>query len=120
MEKHITILAVLRIIYSGFYLLGAVLIFFVVVGGGLLSGDATAIGLTAIVGNVIAGILLVLGEPGVIGGIALLKRKSWSWVLIFILGCLDLLSVPLGTALGIYTIWVLVQGDTKKLLGSSI
>ncbi|MBO0720841.1 MAG: hypothetical protein J2P41_08460 [Blastocatellia bacterium] len=119
MEKHITILAVLHIIYSGVYLFAAALIFFVIVGGGLLSQDATAIGITSIVGTVIAGILLALGAPGVIGGIALLKRKSWSWILIFILGCLDLLSVPLGTAIGIYTIWVLVQEDTKKLLGTS-
>ena len=120
MQKHITILALLHIFYSGFALLAAIIVFLAIVGGGLLSGDADTIGITSIVGTVLAIFLLIVGAPGLIGGIALLYRKSWAWILVFILGCLNLLSVPLGTALGIYTIWVLVQEDTKKLLGSRI
>lgn len=119
MQKHITILAVLHIVNSGLALMAAVVVFLAVVGGGLLSGDATAIGITAIVGTVVAIFMLILGAPGLIGGIALLNKKSWAWILVFILGCLNLLNFPLGTALGIYTIWVLVQQDTKKILGTA-
>ena len=36
-------------------------------------------------------------------------------VLVLILSAIDLLNIPIGTALGIYTIWVLVQAETVVL-----
>jgi hypothetical protein len=41
----------------------------------------------------------------------LLQRKHWARMLTLILAFLALLSFPLGTALGIYTIWVLLAGN---------
>jgi hypothetical protein len=119
MQKHITILAVLHIACSGLALLGAVVVFLAIVGGGLLSGDAKAIGITAGVGTIVALILFVFAAPGLIGGIGLLKRGSWARILVLIVGCLNLLNIPFGTALGIYTIWVLVQPESKTIFGSS-
>jgi hypothetical protein len=119
MQKHITILAALHIAYSGMILLGAVIVFLAIVGGGLLSGDIEAIGITTGVGTVVATIMLVLAAPGLIGGMGLLKRRSWAGILVLVLGCLNLLNIPFGTALGIYTIWVLVQSETKTILSSS-
>jgi hypothetical protein len=100
-------------------LLAAVVVFLAIVGGGLLSGDTEAIGITTGVGTLVAAFLLIFAAPGLIGGIGLLKKCSWAWILVLILGCLNLLNIPLGTALGIYTIWVLVQPETKMILGSS-
>jgi len=119
MQKHITILAVLHIAYSGLALLGAGIAFIAIVGGGLLSGDAEAIGITAGIGTLITAILLVLAAPGLIGGLGLLYKKNWARILVLIIGCLNLLSFPVGTALGVYTIWVVVQPETKMLLTSS-
>jgi hypothetical protein len=119
MQKHITLLAVLHIVYSGLALLGAVLAFIVIVGGGLLSGDLEAIGITAGVGTFVALILLIIAAPGLIGGFGLLKRWNWARILVLIVGILNLLSFPFGTALGIYTIWVVVQPDTKTIFASS-
>jgi hypothetical protein len=119
MQKHITIVAALHIAYSGFALLGAVIVFLVIVGGGLLSGEAEAIWITTGVGTIVAVILLVVAAPGLIGGVVLLKRISWARILVLIIGCLNLLNFPLGTALGVYTIWVLVQPETKKIFDGS-
>jgi hypothetical protein len=119
MQKHITILAVLYIAYSGIVLLGAVIAFLAIVGGGLLSGDAEAIGITTGVGTLVAVFLFILAAPGLIGGIGLLKKSSWARILVLIIGCLNLLNFPFGTGLGIYTIWVLVQPETKMILSSS-
>ncbi len=119
MQKHITILGALHIANSALALLGAVAVFLAIVGGGLLSGDAEAILITTSVGILVALFLLVIAAPGLIGGLALLKRISWARILVLILGCLNLLNFPFGTALGIYTIWVLIQPDTKKILDSS-
>lgn len=119
MQKHITILAILHIAYSGLALLGAGIAFIAIVGGGLLSGDAEAIGITAGIGTLVTAILLVLAAPGLIGGIGLLNKSTWARILVLIVGCLNLLSFPFGTALGIYSIWVVVQPETKMILSRS-
>jgi hypothetical protein len=41
-------------------------------------------------------------------GISLLMRKSWGRVLAIVVAILSLIKIPFGTALGIYTLWVLL------------
>ena len=60
--------------------------------------------------------LLVLSAPGILGGYGLLKKYSWARVLVLILGALNLLNVPFGTILGVYTFWVLLNEDAAKSL----
>jgi hypothetical protein len=50
--------------------------------------------------------ILLFAIPSIIGGIALLNKKKWGLTLVLILGCFKLFSFPIGTALGVYTIWV--------------
>jgi zinc-ribbon domain len=45
-----------------------------------------------------------------IAGYGLLNRRPWGRVLAIIAGVLALIKFPLGTALGIYTLWVLASG----------
>ena len=40
-------------------------------------------------------------------GYSLLERKSWGRTLAMILAILQLIKIPFGTAIGIYTLWVL-------------
>lgn len=58
-------------------------------------------------------LILFFGIPSVVGGIAMLYKKSWALTLLLILGCFKLFSFPLGTALGIYTIYVYAE-DKKS------
>jgi len=53
--------------------------------------------------------------PSLIGGLGLLKLKSWARYLVLVLGFLNLPGIPVGTALGIYTIWVLLKDETARL-----
>jgi hypothetical protein len=48
---------------------------------------------------------------GGIAGWGLMARCPWARMLAIILGCVSLIHFPFGTALGIYTLWVLVPGD---------
>jgi hypothetical protein len=43
----------------------------------------------------------------------LLQRKHWARMLTLILAFVGLLSFPLGTALGVYSIWVLLAGNAE-------
>ena len=50
----------------------------------------------------------VFAIAGIIAGWGLMAHAPWARVLAIILGCIGLIHFPLGTALGIYTLWVLV------------
>lgn len=119
MEKHVTIIGTLYIAFSIPMLLAAIIVFASVVGGGLLSEDPEAIGVTSIVGTSLFMLLTSFAFPGIICGIGILKRKSWARVFALILGCLNLFAIPFGTALGIYTIWFFVSDEAQVLFSTS-
>lgn len=56
----------------------------------------------------------ILSVLGIIAGWGLIARQQWARTLAIIFGCLALLNIPFGTALGIYTLWVLVPGDSER------
>lgn len=115
MEKHITLVAAINI---GFGFLGifiGLVVFTAVVGGGLLSGDPEALAITSVVGIAVASFFLIISVPEVIGGFGLLNKKQWARILILIIACLDLICVPIGTIIGIYELWVLLQDETAQL-----
>jgi len=47
-------------------------------------------------------------------GWALLERRHWARILALVLGFLALLRFPFGTALGIYTLWVLLPATSER------
>ncbi len=51
---------------------------------------------------------------GVVTGWGLLTRQSWARMMALIFGSLSLLDVPFGTALGIYTLWVLLPAKSEE------
>lgn len=116
MARHLTILGILYLVSSAIYLLGAVVIATALSGVGLLTGDMGAFALLSGLGMLFAGFLVVLGLPGLITGWGLLKHQSWSRIAGFVLGGLNLFNFPVGTVLGGYTFWVLLQPETERLL----
>lgn len=116
MEKHVTLVAAFYIGFGALGLFIGIVVFVAVVGGGVLSGDPHAMAITSIVGSLVGGFFIILSIPEVIGGIGLLKRKSWARILVLVLAATDLIFFPIGTAIGIYSIWVLLQDETVKLL----
>lgn len=57
--------------------------------------------------------------PGVIAyilaGYGLLNHKGWARILAIILAILNLILFPIGTALGIYTLWVMFNDEAEAL-----
>ncbi len=115
MQKHISVLGILYIVLSLLGILGAGITFVILIGSGLISGDPEAITILSIIGGVISGFILLVSIPGLVGGIGLLRGYSWARILTLVLGFLNLLNIPFGTALGIYTIWVLFQEETIQI-----
>ena len=116
MEKHVTAVGALNIALGAVYVLVSLIVLVSVVGGGLLSGDEETFVITSIVAFSIAVPLLSVGVASIVGGFALLQRRPWARILVLILSFLSLINIPIGTAYGIYAIWVLLQDDTVRLL----
>ena len=115
MQKHVTIVAVLRIVYSSLFLLAAFILFFLMAGIGVLSGEGEAFMILGAIGTGLAAFFIILSLPGLIGGIGLLSFRPWARILVLVLAFLDLLNIPFGTALGVYSIWVLLNAETERL-----
>ncbi len=59
-------------------------------------------------------IILLISIPSIIGGLGMLYQKKWALTLVLILGCFKLFSFPVGTALGVYTIWVYTDDHRRN------
>jgi len=62
----------------------------------------------------IGGAFIGIGVAGIVAGWGLLDRQPWARVLALVLGCLNLIDMPFGTALGIYTLWVLLPAESEQ------
>lgn len=115
MEKHVTIVGVLFLVFHALALLAAVLVFGVMSGIGLLTGEVQAGGILVVIGTIIAAIMAVIAIPGLIGGYGLLKRRKWARILVLVLAFISVFEPPFGTVLGVYALWVLLHEDTAHL-----
>ena len=115
-EDHLKIVAYIRIGLGSLFLVAAVVLFALLAIPGIVSGSRDDIAILAAYGLALALLPLVSAAWDLVGGIGLLKRKRWARILVLI-GCVpELFAFPVGTAIGIYTIWVLMQKETVQLL----
>lgn len=115
MEKHLTVVAALQVGLGLFGLIIGIFVFLLLTSIGVASQEEEAMFVLSTVGTSVGGLLFIISAPAVIGGLGLFGRRRWARVLILIVSAIDLINIPIGTLLGIYSIWVLVQEDTVLL-----
>ena len=125
MEKHINIVAALHIGLSILGIIIGVIAFFTLNLVGDISQDQDAQFVLSIIARIVVGFLVFLSIPGLIAGLGLLKRKEWARILTLIISVISLLNFPIGTAVGVYSIWALVNTEVvdefkNKSSGSSV
>jgi hypothetical protein len=59
-------------------------------------------------------LILAKAAVGFLTGWGLLQHEDWARVVALVMGFIALLSVPIGTALGIYTLWVLLPSQSEQ------
>jgi hypothetical protein len=111
MERHINILAALHIGLSILGLILGITLFTLFNIMGDFIGDQQVEFILSVVARVMIGFIFLISIPGLIAGIGLLKRKEWARILTLIISVIGLFNFPLGTALGIYSIWALVHPE---------
>ena len=127
MSTHVKVLGVLFIAVSALGVLAA-LFLVVALGGtaGLVGATADpeeaalALPILGLTGVALVGMLLVLSLPGLITGFGLLSYKPWARILGIVLAILQLVNIPIGTLLGIYALWVLLNKDTERLFTGAL
>lgn len=111
--RHLHLLGILWIAYSAISLVGGVVLMIVAhtifgrLGLPSMPGGPPAFIRPLL--SMIAVVLLIKAAIGIAAGWGILQREEWARVLAIVVGVISLFNLPFGTAMGIYTLWVLVS-----------
>jgi hypothetical protein len=64
--------------------------------------------------TVVGWLILTKAAAGFLAGWGLLQREGWARTVALVVGFIALLNVPIGTALGVYTLWVLLPSRSDE------
>lgn len=121
MIAHLTLLSVLQRTWGAIGLLLAGSTFMLAAGavaiGMTTSGSEIAAGVTAGAFALCALALLAVGAANLWAGEAMQRRQPNGRTAALALGVLNLFVLPFGTALAIYTYWVLLHNETRGAFG---
>jgi hypothetical protein len=113
-KTHVQVVAALNIAAGAIYVAIAAVIFLFVGGtGGIVAaqGELRAAGILTVVTFAICGLLTLIALPSIIAGWGLFAGKNWARPVTLVLAIFHLPNFPFGTALGVYSLWVLLQPD---------
>jgi hypothetical protein len=114
MDTHIKVLGWLTIANGALTLLIGGFIFMILAGIGAASGEPDAFGILAVIGLTTGIFMFALSVPSLLAGAGLLWGKSWGRILTIIVSFFNLFSFPIGTALGIYGLYVLLRQEADE------
>lgn len=114
MQQHVTILGWLYIIGHVFFIVIGGFVFVLLTSIGVFVRDPEALPILSIVGTWTALFLTVLALPGLVAGIGLLKRQMWGRILAIIVAFFGLINFPIGTAISVYALFVLLQNTAAE------
>lgn len=110
---HIRLLGIFWLAISAFLLIpGVVLLAIFRAGHHMLPPEVPpfVFDLLTTIGWILIGAALL----GIATGWGLLETRPWARMLAIVLGCCCLIAPPFGTALGIYTLWVLLPAKSEQ------
>lgn len=120
MEKHLRIIGLLNAALGVLGLVACVVILILFGGpkGVLLINARVGSAITTTEGSVTVAImvyLVLMAGPLIMVGLGLLKCQEWARNLGMILSIVTLVHIPLGTIVGIYSLWVLTSFEVEPL-----
>ena len=116
-QNHVRLLGLFWLAFSAFNTVGAVILY--VIANTLLAhvgsfGPEGTPFLRPLL-SVVAILLFAKAALGFVAGWGLLQHERWARVLALVLGFVSLFTnIPFGTALGVYTMWVLLSSESER------
>jgi hypothetical protein len=109
LQRNLQLLGIFWIAYSAITILGgAILVILANTLFGPMGHTGAPLFLQPLL-TAVGAFLVVKAVLGIAAGWGLIQREPWARILAVVLGFIALVHIPLGTALGIYTIWVLLS-----------
>ena len=115
-KDHVTMLATLHIAWGALLLLAGALILVLFTVGGIASEDEQAMILLGTIAVIASLLIFVLSAAGIISAVGLFKQQRWARYALMVLGGIWMIKIPVGTALGIYTFYVLTRDEVVEAL----
>jgi hypothetical protein len=116
MEKHVSLIGILWIVWGALGVFGALIIWGLLFGLSFIPRmGPEAPSILRWVGIGMGLFIGILAVPKILAGVGLLRMSEWGRVLTLVLSFLSLLEVPLGTALAIYSMIILMKNETIQL-----
>ena len=109
---HIRLLGILWLAVSAFRLIPGIILLLVFGAWQFLPPGAPAF--VPVLLAVIGGLLSLTAVVGIVTGWGLLAHEPWARMLAIVMACVNLMDLPFGTALGVYTLWVLLPADSER------
>lgn len=121
MKRHIDLLGLLYVVGGALSVVAAASLLALSLGafsiGAAGEGDeGFAAGVTGIAFAAVALTLGAWGAANAFAGRALRRHSPWARLACLALATLNLFLLPFGTALSVYTVWVLLQPEARRLL----
>jgi len=113
LDLHITILGWLHIVGNALYIVVAGFAWLLLPAIAAVSDDPDATIVLGLMGTTFGLLMVAIAIPGIVAGYGLLKHRPWARFAALVLGVLGLVNFPLGTVIGIYTLWVLMQNSAN-------
>jgi hypothetical protein len=121
MKKHVTVVGAIQIGFSILWLIAALIVWLALrFARATVGGDDVAITVLSYVGVILPGFIALIATFGLVAGIGLLSYKGWARIITIIVSALGCFNIPIGTLIGVYSIWVLMQDDTVKLFSTPV
>ncbi len=126
MKRHVDFLSRLFLVWAGFNaIIGLALTAFAIAAASLVvsagaerPGTEVAAGVTAATLAVVAVAALIWAAAHALCWRGLIARRAWSRHAALVLSAFNLLLLPLGTALGLYGIWVMLHDEVRTEYGN--
>jgi hypothetical protein len=118
MDKHVKILGLLHLVAAGFNILAGLLMLAFLAAIRQMFDIPEGAGFIGWLLGIVPLFLIVVSLPGLLAGMGLLNREPWARILAMIVGVFHIPNIPIGTGLGIYTFWVLLNDETAALFDS--
>ena len=119
MRSHINLLGLLQLTWGGMGLLLGASLLLLAIGAAAIArattGDPLTAGFTALLFVVFATALALAGWANLWTGSAIRQYRSAGRTGALMIAVMNLFVLPFGTALAIYTFWVLLNNDVRAL-----
>lgn len=111
LERHLRTLGILWMVAGALFAVPGFILMTLsgVVRLAIPAGETVGRFVAPLVLSIIGGSLFIVAAGGILAGWGLLKHEPWARPVAIVLGIISLLHPPFGTALGIYTLWVLLS-----------